>query len=85
MPDLFLFVFKLQVPKILQIIENCCLGLPTKAVFFSMAEFNVGSDNREFWLTATLMPRLPLLFLSSRTKRSAVFKLMIDGDLEHTS
>lgn len=31
------------------------------------------------------MPRLPLLFLSSKTNRSTDFKLMMDGDLEHTS
>lgn len=36
-------------------------------------------------LTATLMPRLPLLFLSSIVNRSAAFKLTMDGDLEHTS
>lgn len=36
-------------------------------------------------LTATLMPRLPPLFFSSMIKCSAVFKLMMDGDLEHAS
>lgn len=56
-----------------------------KLLYRTFGYFHIFVEICEFPLTATLMPRLPLLFLSSRTNRSAVFKLMMDGDLEHVS
>lgn len=56
-----------------------------KRLYGTFIYFHIFVELCEFPLTATLMPRLPLLFFSSRTNRSAVFKLMMDGDLEHAS
>lgn len=61
------------------------MSLRNILIFMTAGWMSGLGKHRDSPLTATLMPRLPPLFFSSIISRSPVFKLMMDGDLEHTS